>query len=220
MRGKERTDGEMPADAIIHITFLRHGRSRADDEGVYEGRYDSPLTAAGYAQAQQRARDFQERGLRFDLVVSSPLQRARATAEIIGQALNAPLAFDEDWMERDTGPLAGMKPELAAVQYPKPAFRNPYEPLWETGESAWALYRRAARAVEKVVRRGAGRYLVVAHGGILNAALRTIMGTPPRGGEPEVVFRFGDLGYASLTYQPRRHRWQLLAFAGGLPADR
>ncbi len=207
-------------NSIIHITFLRHGRSRADDEGVHEGRYDSPLTAAGRAQAQQRARDFQQRGLRFGLVISSPLQRARTTAEIIAQALNAPLAFDDDWMERDTGPLAGMKRDVAALQYPKPAFRNPYEPIWETGESDWALYRRATRAVERVIRRGAGRYLVVAHGGILNAALRAIMGSSPRGGEPEVVFRFGDLGYASLTYHPRRHQWQLLEFAGGLPADR
>lgn len=31
----------------IHLTLLRHGRSRADDEEVHEGRYDSPLTEAG-----------------------------------------------------------------------------------------------------------------------------------------------------------------------------
>ena len=28
-------------EKIIHITFMRHGRSRADDEGVHEGRYDA-----------------------------------------------------------------------------------------------------------------------------------------------------------------------------------
>jgi 2,3-bisphosphoglycerate-dependent phosphoglycerate mutase len=35
---------------IIDFIFLRHGRSRADDEGVYEGRYDSPLSGVGQTQ--------------------------------------------------------------------------------------------------------------------------------------------------------------------------
>lgn len=35
----------------LHLTVLRHGRSRADDENVHEGAYDSPLTPAGEAQA-------------------------------------------------------------------------------------------------------------------------------------------------------------------------
>jgi 2,3-bisphosphoglycerate-dependent phosphoglycerate mutase len=42
----------------IHITFMRHGRSRAEDEEVHEGRYDSPLTDIGRAQAQIRAQEF------------------------------------------------------------------------------------------------------------------------------------------------------------------
>ena len=37
--------------STLHLTLLRHGRSRADDENVHEGRYDSPLTAVGRAQA-------------------------------------------------------------------------------------------------------------------------------------------------------------------------
>ncbi len=42
-------------DPLLSITFLRHGRSRADDENVIEGRYDSPLTETGQAQARARA---------------------------------------------------------------------------------------------------------------------------------------------------------------------
>ncbi|WP_412027616.1 phosphoglycerate mutase family protein [Deinococcus yunweiensis] len=38
------------------MTILRHGRSRADDENVHEGRYDSPLNAEGQAQARALAR--------------------------------------------------------------------------------------------------------------------------------------------------------------------
>ena len=42
-------------DNIIHITLMRHGRSRADDEMVHEGSYDSPLTDVGRAQVRSRA---------------------------------------------------------------------------------------------------------------------------------------------------------------------
>jgi len=210
----------MGENEFISLTLLRHGRSRADDEGVHEGRYDAPLTEIGHAQARIRARDFQKSGLKFDVIISSPLQRARSTAQIIAGAVQAPVVLDEDWMERDNGVLAGMKRGIAAVKHPKPAFRNPYEPLGETGESAWALYCRAARAVEQIIRRGTGRYLVVAHGGVLNAAMQTIFGIPPRGDKPKAIFRFGDLGYAHLRYQPQQGTWQLIAFVESISQSR
>jgi hypothetical protein len=52
----------------------------------------------------------------------------------------------------------------------------------------------------------------VAHSGILNAALRGIFGIVPRGNEQGIVFAFGDLGYARLTYAPGKHCWVLLDF--------
>ena len=39
----------------MDIIFLRHGRSKADDERKHEGRYDSPLTEVGKEQAKRRA---------------------------------------------------------------------------------------------------------------------------------------------------------------------
>jgi 2,3-bisphosphoglycerate-dependent phosphoglycerate mutase len=199
----------------IYITFLRHGRSRADDEEVHEGRYDSPLTDVGRNQVQARAQEFLSRDFHFDKIISSTLQRAHETATILGQSLSVPVETDPDWMEMDNGPLAGLPRDVAAVQYPKPAFRNPYEPCCGTGESSWELYCRAARAVEKIIRRGAGNYLVVAHGGILNDALRTIVGAPPSVNQQGIVFGFGDTGYARLVYDPHQHLWRFLEFNRG-----
>ena len=118
-----------------------------------------------------------------------------------------PVESDPDWMEMDTGPLAGLAPDVAQARYPVPAFRNPYQPLAGTGESSWELYCRAARAVEKVVRRGPGQFLVVAHGGILNAALCSLVGAPPTVTGQGVRFAFGDTGYARTTYYPEKHQW-------------
>jgi len=61
----------------IFITFMRHGRSRADDEQVHEGRYDSPLTDVGRGQVDRRARQWLDAGVRYDQIVASTLARAR-----------------------------------------------------------------------------------------------------------------------------------------------
>lgn len=200
----------------INLAFMRHGRSRADDEEVHEGRYDSPLTEAGILQAHERARDFISRDFQFDKIISSTLIRAHKTAEIIGQELNVPVETDPDWMEFNNGPLAGMPYKIAQERYPTPKFRNPYEPFCGTGESDWEIHCRGARAVEKIIRRGAGNYLVVAHGGILNAALRTILGAPPFSWMNGASFAFGDTGYIRTKYQIESNRWRMLEFNPGI----
>lgn len=194
-------------DEPIFITFMRHGRSRADDEGVIEGRYDSPLTDAGIRQVTQRANLWQAEQVHFDRIVCSTLQRVQTSARIVGEILNAPVEPDPDWMEFNNGPLAGLTFAEAEKRYPTPAFRNPYEPFWESGESEWEIHRRAARAIENLVRRAAGSTLVIAHGGILNVALRCIVGAPIPVNGVGVWFYFGDTGYVRTSYRPDRHQW-------------
>ena len=187
---------------------MRHGRSSGDEEGVHEGRYDSALTEIGRLQAQKRAAEWKEQRIRFDLIVSSPLQRAQETAQIMSQHLDVPLETDPDRMEMDNRPLAGLPFDVAASRYPRPAFRNPYEPFYGVGESDWEIHCRAIRATERVIRRGLGHYLIVSHGGILNAALRGILGmSPPLNGQHGVWFALGDTGYVKAVYTPAKHQW-------------
>jgi len=122
-------------DDRVFITFMRHGRSLADDEGVCEGRYDSPLTEAGRQQVVQRANLWLADQIHFDLIIASTLARAQMSASIIGDILNVPMETDPDWMEFNNGPLAGLTFEEAEKRYPPPAFRNPYQRFWESGES-------------------------------------------------------------------------------------
>jgi 2,3-bisphosphoglycerate-dependent phosphoglycerate mutase len=196
----------------IGITFLRHGRSLADDEGVHEGRYDSPLTEEGRSQAEKRGQDFASQGLGCRLIISSPLKRAQETAQILAKYLDIPVETDADWAERNNGLLAGLSFDEASSRYPRPSFRNPYERIGINGESEWGLFCRAGQAVEKIIQRGPGQYLVVAHGHILNAALCTIFGVVPSANDQGLTFRLRDLGYLRLTYIPREHRWVVEEF--------
>ncbi|WP_157448818.1 histidine phosphatase family protein [Deinococcus peraridilitoris] len=181
----------------MNITFLRHGRSRADDEGVHEGRYDSPLTNVGREQAQLLARYWQTNPPNFDQVVCSPLQRALETARILGTALALEPRIDSDWMEFDNGPLAGLTREEALARYPIPAARGRFDALTaDGGESEASFHRRASSALERVVQGGGEHVLVVAHGGILNAALHELTRND------RVRFAFGDTGFTTVAYHP------------------
>ncbi len=85
----------------LHLTILRHGRSRADDEHVYEGRYDAPLSAEGQAQARALAAYWTANPPGFDRAYCSTLQRAHETARIVTDALAVPMTpsdlLREDW---------------------------------------------------------------------------------------------------------------------------
>jgi len=196
-------------NSLVEIVFMRHARSLADDEGKFEGRYDSPLTNVGREQVLQRAEGWLRAGERFDRVIASPLVRAHESGRIIAETLGVPLELDPDWMEMNNGVLAGLTFEEGDGRYPRPAFRNPYEPMALTGESEYKLHGRAAQAVERVVLRGPGKYLVVAHGGILNAAFRMIMGAPVPINYAGIWFSLGDTGYARFQYNPARHYWSM-----------
>ena len=177
---------------------------------VHEGRYDLPLTDIGRAQVRSRAEQWKRSGVTFDLIVASTLVRAAESAQIVGEVLDVPIEYDPDWMERDNGPLAGLPFAEARERYPRPKSSNPFQPFVAStgeGESDWDLLSRGARALQNVVRRGRPSTLVVAHGGILNAAMYCILGvSPPPCG---VRFAFGDACFVRTSYDPNRNLWTI-----------
>ena len=136
--------------------------------------------------------------------------RACESAQIVGEMLNVPTEYDADWMECDNGPLAQLPFEVAKERFPRPEFSNPFEPYVAStgeGESGWDLVARAAIALQRVVRRDRQSTLVVAHGGILNAAMYCILGISTPSSNSGVRFAFGDAGFVRTSYNPNRHLW-------------
>lgn len=195
-----------------HITFLRHGESVGNAEDRFQGHADFPLTEKGCAQAQALADRWQAEGVAFDQCIASPLLRARQTAEIIGAALQIPLEFDPDWMEINNGLIAGLTPEQAEQVAPEPDFMTPYTHYGKTGESRWEVYMRAGRAIQHILDRPPGRYLVASHGGILNLALYAILGISIQADFSGPRFMFHNTTFATFTYEPEHHNWRMLNF--------
>src|SRR5262249_28689143 len=123
---------------------------------------------------------------------------------------NVPLEFDSVWIERDNGTLSGLTREEVEERYPRPDFMTPYDSYGEGGEGDWELYLRAGKAVHELIKRPAGRYLIISHGGLLNKVLYAILGIHVQANSSGPSFRFGNTGFATLEYIPARHQWRMI----------
>ena len=202
---------------MTNYTLLRHGRSAADDENVFEARYDARLTEVVEEQATRLAARWKTEGRSYDLVLSSPLKRAARTAEIIAEALSAPMKTDERWLEIDAGGLSGLPKDEGLKRFPKMNdFHGPYDRIAAgTGESESQVHARALYAIEALINEEAQSCLVVSHGAFLNAVVRMAFGIPIPVNRNGSLFRFRDTGYMDLAYGRNNHRWVLLGFAAG-----
>jgi 2,3-bisphosphoglycerate-dependent phosphoglycerate mutase len=202
----------MAESPLYHITFLRHGESVGNAEDRFQGHADFPLTERGRLQAQALAERWQGEEITFDQCIASPLLRARETAEIVCATLNVPLEFDPDWMEINNGLIAGLNHTEAERVAPEPEFMTPYTHFGKIGESRWEVYLRAGRAIQRILDRAPGRYLVASHGGILNLALYAILGIPVQTDFSGPRFMFHNTTFTTFTYEPERHNWRMLHF--------
>ena len=177
----------------MRFTLLRHGRSLADDQGVHEGRYDSPLTEVGREQVRRLAAYWQAQPPGFDRAYTSTLGRALDTARIIGAGLGLEPVPSDLRREFDNGPLAGLTFTERQRRYPRPAFRHDLDTLTPDGGESQAAFRaRALHALAFIWAGGGEHALVVSHGGMLNALLRELTGAT------RATFAFGDTAFATV----------------------
>jgi 2,3-bisphosphoglycerate-dependent phosphoglycerate mutase len=201
---------------MVSLTLLRHGRSRADDENVFESRYDSDLSEVGRSQIENLARQWAldtSRG--YDLIVASPLKRAKSAAAILAALYKVPVVEEPLLNEIDAGHLSGMDKAEGMRKYPPPTFSGPYDRIvGGSGESEAQLHSRALSAVESILNKKKQRYLLVSHGMLLNAIVRVMFSIPMPVNRDGVSFRFTDGGYLDLQYDETSHRWTVLRFIG------
>jgi probable phosphoglycerate mutase len=174
----------MVSDVVLEETlqrvpfwFLRHGETDWNAQGLSQGNVDIPLNPTGLAQARSAAGRLRNRGIAT--IVSSPLSRARVTAEIAGEALSLPVSIDDDLREVRFGvqeghPMSDWFPHWVAGNFTP-----------EGAETFAELRRRAVAAVNRAIVLPPV-VLVVAHGALFRA-LRTAMGIEPLIRTPNAV---------------------------------
>jgi probable phosphoglycerate mutase len=167
---------------MTELIIIRHGETDWNRQHRFQGQIDVPLNAAGRAQAARLAQRLARE--HFDVVVTSDLQRAHATAQAAagGRGIEA----DPLWREQSFGVLEGLDASTIAQRHPD---------LWTQwmrhdadyalpggGESVRMFHDRVLRGLQRVVHAHAGRCIAVfTHGGVLDMLWRAAQQLPLHG---------------------------------------
>jgi probable phosphoglycerate mutase len=153
------------------IWLIRHGETAWSLTGQHTGRTDLPMTETGELQARRLSK--QLGGEQFDLVLCSPLARARKTCEIAGFLAQAVL--DPDCQEWDYGDLNGITEHDYTTAHPG---WNIWDGPVPNGETLGQVAGRAARALKRIAAMP-GRTAIFAHGHFLRILTATYLGLSP-----------------------------------------
>ncbi|AGX04722.1 MULTISPECIES: histidine phosphatase family protein [Bacillaceae] len=147
---------------MTEICLVRHGQTDWNAEGRIQGRTDIELNEMGVRQAAA-CRDHLANE-NWDIIISSPLQRARQTAEIINQNIQKPLVLMEEFIERSFGRAEGLTAVERHALFPDRDY-----PEMESKEDH---HTRLSEGLDKISMLYSGkRVILVSHGASINALL-------------------------------------------------
>ena len=214
--------GDTPTTRLV---LIRHGESRTTVDRVIGGpRTCSGLSDLGRRQVERLRDRLAETGeIRATALYASSYLRAIETAEIIAPVLGLPVIEESGFGEHDPGPdCDGLTFESFIERYGMPDWEtDPYAITLPGGETVAEFHHRVGTTLSRVVRDHRGGAIVVAcHGGVIDAAFRSLLRLPAHG-----VFELSTTN-TSLTelVTTRRDRWRLVryndaAHLAGLPRE-
>lgn len=173
-------------DELPRLWLVRHGETEWSRSGQYTGLTDLPLTSPGEEQARRAGRTLEgirAGGTEFQLVMTSPLRRARHTAELAGFPEAEPVEFAHEW---DYGDYEGVRSADVRAQDPGYLIWDQGVPGGETIEQVGA---RAGRIVQRVRTElaGGGNAVLFSHGHFSRILAAVWLGLGPRQGRHFVL---------------------------------
>ena len=187
--------------ALPTAYLARHGETAWSLSGQHTGLTDLPLTPQGEANAMALRDRLQ--GMKFALVLASPLQRARRTCELAGFG---GVAVDEpNLVEWNYGDYEGKR--TAEILQGRPGWQL-FRDGCPGGESPDEVGRRADRVIERA-RAATGDVLMFSSAHILRVVGARWLGLPPGGGRYLVLgtASLSALGYEHDTTEPVVKFW-------------
>jgi broad specificity phosphatase PhoE len=187
-----------------HICIARHGETDWNIKGILQGWLDVPINEQGRRQAHRLGGTFVDQG--FEAVWSSPLARARETAEIVAGILRLPPPTCHPGLrERHFGAFQGIpKDELAELNpalFAQILRRNP-SAQFVGGESMDEFADRVLNAFAEIgALHAGGRVLVITHGWVMDVVTRKLAGLA-RNAILHVKRRNGECVWFEVAEQP------------------
>lgn len=143
------------------IWFVRHGETVWNVENKICGATDSPLTEKGHAQAIETAEKVKEMGIKADMILYSPLSRAKDTAAHISEITGIPMKEEKRLFEQCFGKYEATPRDGKEFHEAKKQFLYRYG----GGESMFQLAHRIYSLLDELKEDGKD-YILVAHNGI------------------------------------------------------
>lgn len=149
------------------IYFVRHGETDYNVKGIAQGQLDIPLNSKGREDAKTLSELL--KNYNFDIIYSSPLSRAKETAEIINSKHNVEIKYDDRLKEF----FAGKRQGTTADQWDKETDADfMINPEKYGAESNLSFYTRCVEAYEDIPKDK--NVLIVAHGGVYKNIYRYV----------------------------------------------
>lgn len=194
---------------LEQLILARHGETEWNVAGRAQGRADSPLTAAGLEQAEALGRRLASLGVEH--IVSSPLTRARRTAEIAAAVVGCEVSLDDRLVERAFGDLEGRAVADAMAEDPRwIAVLRGIDPAMAAngGETLHEVAVRMLPALDATKALPYRRVAALSHGHCLRAVLGAL------GDGVTANYHHGNCAYTPLSLSEGRfvfERWNLSA---------
>ncbi|WP_240808940.1 bifunctional RNase H/acid phosphatase [Microbispora catharanthi] len=179
-----RGHGWMPRATRVatSLLLLRHGQTPLSVEKRFSGLGDPSLTSTGLAQAEAAALRLSRQPYEVEVIVSSPLARARQTAEAVAARTGLAVLVDDDLRETDFGEWEGHTFAEIQQRWPRELASWLADPdvAPPGGESFASTARRVEQARDRVVKANEGRsVVVVSHVTPIKMLVRFALGAPP-----------------------------------------
>lgn len=199
--------------ALQSLILLRHGVTAWNSEQRMQGHHDIPIGAHGLAQAVAATASIAV--LRPEVIISSDLQRAAATAQVIAQAIGLPWQVDSRLRETNLGRWEGLTRDEVQAGWPAEwqAWRHFGARVAPPGgEARTAVAARASAVVDEIDAGTARTALLVTHGGLIVGLTGYLLGLPETGWG-----RFTGIGNCHWVVLHRiAQGWRLHTYNGGL----
>ncbi len=152
----------------MKIYLIRHGQTDWNLQGRFQGREDIELNETGIMQAINCGRAIKD--TKFQAVITSPLIRARKTAEIIAEQVSVKeLVIEDSIIERDFKKVSGMTPQEREIFYAsgEPDDKEPWEDLCNRMMNSIKMYGKKYYN---------DNIIMVSHGASINSVLAALSG--------------------------------------------
>lgn len=160
------------------LLVVRHGETQANVSGSWQGSTDSPLTERGRLQVEFLTQRLASEGRSVSAIYSSPLGRARQTADILASGLGAPpIVADPGLAEFHLGEWEGLSYDT--LRFDKGLWdKMAVDPHFTApgGESAVAFAMRLVASFRTIASQHPGQTsIIVSHGGAIATALAMLV---------------------------------------------